>query len=181
MIMRKGSLLGVMVMSLLLVVGCDSKPQETNVSADQLKANFGPDVKIAYGNKILDLLDAFDRAAKNAEYTDDKTLDHYIATKELPKSLLNRLNQGVAREMKILQDIDALHPPEAFLAFHQQVEKNLQQRIDHLSGLILAIEKGDKREIQKVLNEALEDGKQRREEMDKILQGKTAEEYLGIK
>ncbi len=170
-----------LMMTLGMICGCNPKAPTEVSSSGELKPNFGPDLKIEYANKILDLLDAFDRAAKNAEHMDEKMMDQYIATKELPKPLLDRLNQGVAREMKILQDIDAMHPPQEYLVFHEQVQKNLQQRIDNLSGLILAIEKNDKVEIQKVLDEALKNGKQMRIEMDKILGGKTAEQYLGLK
>ena len=166
----------------VLLVGCSSQPSTTatNLKPD-LKPTYGVDFDKEYAQHILGSLDHFALVAKEAETVDESSWTTYRKEGKFSKTLLQRLNQGLALETEWLKKMSDMHPPEQFQTFHQQVLRNTQAKVDNLAALILAMEKNDKNEIAKVLDKIDLDGKLGKIEMEKIIQGKTAETYLGLK
>jgi len=170
------------ILVVLSIGGCSSPaPVARNEPPkSDLQSNFGPNVKQEYAKQILAQLDRFSNISRNTETLDDKSLKVYQQEGRFSKALLQRMNEGLAAETKWIQTVKEMHPPAEFEAFHRQVIKNNEQKLENLGALILALESNNQQEIAKVLDQVEVTGKLRKREMDKILQGKTAEQYLGL-
>ncbi|MBS1703491.1 MAG: hypothetical protein JST12_17640 [Armatimonadetes bacterium] len=170
----------VVTLALSLVLGCGPSAPETNNSPAANTAS-APPADTDYGRKILAELDKFDKVADNAQRLDFDSIKSFEKTGKFPKEVLDRLSKAVTSEMDVMKEMRDLKPPKQFEEFHKQVLQNTNGKIDVLAGLTLALEKNDKKEIAKVLDTLDFKAKLAKQEMDKILQGKTAEQFLGLK
>ncbi len=130
---------------------------------------------------MIAYLDAFDDVARKSQTMSDADMEQYVKSKKVPEAILQRMKLGVQEEEKAIKATDDLIPPTQFRKFHVQVIKSMKERQAMLRDLESAIEKGDRSKIKKVLDGEDAHAIKRRDEMNKIMGGLTAERYLGVK
>lgn len=160
----------------ITVTGCSRPAADNGASA----SNTISEPEKVYAWQILDKLDRFSKIAEDAQRVDNDDALAYMKTKKPTPAMLDHLRKGNTDAIALIKEMKALQPPTRFQAFHDQAVKNTEQKAENLAGLLLAMEHNDKAEIAKVLDSIETTGKKAKEAMDKILQGKTAEAYLGV-
>lgn len=170
----------------LALVGCGSgssavnAANEVKAAASQLKSKIEDNPNIRYGRNVISLLDQFDAVAQGAVTMDEKSIADFEKTHKVPEATQKTIRLGLQREQEAITLLKSLKPPKQFEEFHKQVLKSMTDRKEDLSKLAEAVKTMDKKQIAQILKDAETKGKERKEQMDKILKGKSAESFLGL-
>lgn len=174
------------VLALILLaslLGCQGETNHNNApDTNTVEFNSQEDAQ-TYSVAILAAIDDLANISRNTLRVemDEASMQLYKKEGKFSKQVMKNLGDGINRQMTWIKKVRGMTVPQRFRPFHDLLTKNAETKVETLSEILLAMEGTDQKAVQSALDKYELTTKLNRQEMSKLMNGETAEKYLGLK